>query len=493
MLIFIHRINAKTLYLLKHYWQLAFIFLFVFSIYFNSIYFPFIWDDIEMIINNKTITSFNNWKHLFSQNAFGNEFEHGNFYRPIQILSYMVNFYFSELSTTAYRITSMIILSISGCLIYLISDKFKIKKPISLAISILFCVHPVHVETVTYLSGRGDVLYVCISLLTFYLYVITKTKRSVTQCIIISFFTIIAFLTKENSVILPFLLLIYEIIFNKRKKLIFPISLCFTSILYSFFRIFSSTKSLTLSWINEASLYERVCTLPYMLTEYIKLFFFPYPLHMEYHHVETSLFNPYSLTATGIIILLIIGNAISSNRKTYLFGLLWFFTCLIPVSNIILPLASTIRQHWICLAIFGLIISVTSIISTKKHIIIIPILYILIVLLSLTSYHRSSIWEDPLTLYQNDLKYEPRSFVLLNNLGYEYFKNKNYKKAEQYFYKSIYNTPKHAYDVALNNLGVIFEMKGDMKKATYYYKKSIKVGNYSLAYKNLNRLTNPIP
>lgn len=476
---------------LKFNYIIFFLLLFVVSVfYFKTFNYPFIWDDLEMVVGNSFIKDWKNVSKIFTHSAFGEEFSAQKFYRPIQIFSYLMNFKLFGLNPVFFRMFNVLCVSFIGFFVFLISKRFSFSKFDSLLISLFFCLHPVHVEIITYISGRGDILYILFLLIAFYFFL--KSEKSFSYYDIgVFLFTVLAFFTKENSVVFPVILVLYSYIFKYKLFNFTSYLLLFISFLYSCFRLFFLKSSTALSWINHATFYEKVSTLPYVFVEYMKLFVFPYPLHMEYHFVETHFLNGYLFISLIVFCILFFLVKFSDNKRLYVFGIAWFFICLIPVSHIFIGLSSTIRQHWASFAYLGLLFSFFTLLRPiiLNHRILIRISLIgVIFVFGLTVNHRNTFWSNAELLYKNDLKYAPQSFVLWNNLGYEKYLQKEFVLAKKYFLKSLYSSPKYSYDVALNNLGVLSEMQGDLVLAEYYFKKSIIVGDYQLAKQNLKRL-----
>ena len=127
---------------------------------------------------------------------------------------------------------------------------------------------------------------------------------------------------------------------------------------------------------------------------------------------------------------------------------------------------------------------ITTLLKDKDRLLI-SVLLICIIILGGTTYHRNQFWLSEEVLYKNDLSYEPRSFVMLNNLGRVYYHQERFDLAKSYFLKAVYQSPNYSYDVALNNLGVCYLNEQNWTKAEYYFRQSIFYGQYDLAYKNL--------
>jgi tetratricopeptide (TPR) repeat protein len=258
------------------------------------------------------------------------------------------------------------------------------------------------------------------------------------------------------------------------------------ALLFSAFRLLSDSTSTTLSLINEASFLERIYTVPTILWTYVRLFFWPYPLHMEYHFVESSLWNYSALFIVFVLVAVYIAYKTLSSKE-FLFGILFFVIMLLPVSQIVFPLASTIREHWLALPSIGLLLVLGLILEKLYAKVWLFFLGIIFVFAMLTVI-RNLDWTDAKRLYSHDLKFEPNSFVMHNNLGLVYYRENIMSQAELCFRRSIEISPNQGYDVALNNLGVIEENKQRYQQAANLYYRSIQVGQYQLAYVNLARL-----
>ena len=135
---------------------------------------------------------------------------------------------------------------------------------------------------------------------------------------------------------------------------------------YGIWRLLGATHHHSLSWIAEASLSQRLSTVPYIFWSYFKLTVFPYPLHMEYHYVATNFLTKYHFLFS--ILVGILGYPIFRKQITYryYFGLIWAVLCVVPVLNIFPPLASTLREHWFSLSLIGVAISAFDYMSCSK-------------------------------------------------------------------------------------------------------------------------------
>ena len=81
-----------------------------------------------------------------------------NFYRPLQVASYVVDYSLWGLNPAGYHLTNILLhVGVAIALFYFLNLLFGSQK-ISLAASLLYAVHPAHTQAVSYILGRADIL-----------------------------------------------------------------------------------------------------------------------------------------------------------------------------------------------------------------------------------------------------------------------------------------------------------------------------------------------
>ena len=140
---------------------------------------------------------------------------HGGFFRPLFILSYMIDSSIWRARPFGYHLTNVVFHALSSFLTYLFALRLlehiaispRTKEKVSLAASLLFLLHPSHTEVVSWISGRADAIatFLCLaSLLWFLTY--AKNMRTVHLAGSLACFGL-AVLAKESAICLPFLVL----------------------------------------------------------------------------------------------------------------------------------------------------------------------------------------------------------------------------------------------------------------------------------------------
>lgn len=467
------------------------------SSYANSFSVPFICDDEILISQNQFITSWEYLDKILSTNIFYGGGETSRFYRPLQIISYRIDYALYGLSSFGYHVTNLLIHLLVSIAFY-----FLIRRENGLFVAFLsalfFVVHPIHTQAVTYLSGRADLLlalFVILGLFAFREAVTTKKRRIWSGICLISYF--LALLSKELAIFFPLVtLLFYFHLSKKHKKLTFPkglVALFFVLTgFYLLFRVYNVpfNQGKLVSLIAQQSLVIRLLTIPIIWFKYLGLLIFPLHLYMEKHFAFQG-FNDFYfwLGIVTIALPFIFRKKIFRQSLQAQFWSIWYVAWLIPYLNIV-AVNATMSEHWLYFSSMGFFVllsmgieKVWVRISKNKRIILSIIIGVAVILLLSRTIARNYQWQDPMRFYKHDLQYSPNSALLQGNLGLEYYKENKMSEAEQHLRRAIELRPGSSSNH--NTLGVILELRGDLAGAIEEYRKAVGAGGYSLAYGNL--------
>ncbi len=472
----------------------------VFLLYINTLDNPFIWDDEVIIESNKFIQEDFELGQIFTKGIWGAKLQANSFYRPINALTFAFDYMIWESNPFGFHLTSIFLFLVFLVILFFLLLRLGFNKLLVFGLVLGFGVHPINTEAVSYISGRADILMLIFSGLSFFFFIKGLNKKKIKYYIFSLFLLLFALLSKENAIVVPFLIGFYCLLFHKKKYKEFFKWLCLQitiSFLYFIFRLFllSQSNTISLSTIAKATLFQRLITLPRVFFTYIVKTTLPFQLHMEYLFVVENILSLDFILGLIFVIgffFVILKFLDFSKKALFLTG--WFFIGLLPFLNIYPTLTATLREHWVCFSMIGLLGLLLLVVKKifqdfnfKKASFIGLIVFFIIIFLYWSGYTvlRNNQWQNPKEFYKHDLKYEPNSFLLHNNLGVEYFREGNFLKAQKHFLKSIQKAPGIGYAPAFNNLGVIYENQKQPKKAIQAYKKSIHLDNYLLAYQNL--------
>ncbi|MBL7157530.1 MAG: tetratricopeptide repeat protein [Candidatus Omnitrophica bacterium] len=492
---------------------LAFIiFLVTFLVYLNTLGNDFIWDDEYLILNNSQIKSFSHFFNVFKTYVgYGSE-NVNNFYRPLQELSNMVDYFLWSEDATGFHFTNSLLHAFCAVLVFILIYYISGNKPVAFLTGIFFGVHPIHTEAVAYIAGRADSLYSIFFLLAFIFLIrhvnrVLKNRENNIFMLASGAFFVFALLAKEISMVFPLIVVLYTYImlkdsvppsvYNKLKYSWIPyavivvvyISLRLTVL--NFFKIAPPTALASIPFPN------RILTFFKTILVYFKLLLFPVGLHMERTiGVARSLGEPDSFVSLLAVLGAITGGIVFYKKnKAISFFIFWFFINLLPVSNIY-PINSFIAEHWLYMASVGCFfiaaVAIYAIYQKSRRNVfaktaVIALTTILVLPYSVLTVKRNADWKDEITFFENTLRYSPRHSRLYLNLGNTYFEKKEYDKAIEQYEKAIVIKKNDA--ESYSNIGSAYMSKGNLGEAEKYLKKSIVIKfNLPIAHYNLARI-----
>lgn len=446
-----------------------------FGVYGSVIKGGFLFDDEHFIQKNEFVKEFNVGKIYTSSVTEGAGLD-GNFYRPNQQLFYAILYKIFGEKVEVFHIQSILFHVLNSFLLFLLFCVLDFNRIASLIGSLLFLLHPIQTEAVSYISGFADPLALACMLTAALLFVWAnkEVEKPKWGFILLSLlFCVGALFTKESAVVflpLIFLLAFYLKLKDKVKVNTANISYLagvtlFTGLyLVGKFTIFKFSDAAGLSEQSDLyteNLHIRIITFLNVMPEYFKMFVFPVELNYEKPYTAYTTI----VTRGGIFSLLVVAalvvTAIYHKKVPRLFlGLAWFFVALAPFVGIV-PLNAMYLEHWIYVPIVGLIMLIMCLyefLATKKLGAVFLIFFTPLMLLAVgRTYARNQEWGDIEKFYKNELKYTDNAVRIYNNLGMYYAEKGNNNKAINYYRKGIQvwdNFPQPHHNIA----GIYIEM-----------------------------------
>ena len=172
------------------------------------------WDDPDFITENPDIKS-------ISFKKIGKFFttSYGGFagYVPFILLTYTVEYSLFGLNAQAYHTTNLVLHLINCVLVFWFIFLISQKLPVAFIVSLLFGIHPLHVEPVAWIQGRKDLLFSLFYLAALILYVkYLKKGRKKSFYFFALLFFILSLFSKVAAISLPFSLLLLDFFISKK-------------------------------------------------------------------------------------------------------------------------------------------------------------------------------------------------------------------------------------------------------------------------------------
>ncbi|MDD5021667.1 MAG: hypothetical protein PHR82_05965 [Endomicrobiaceae bacterium] len=477
-------------------------------------------DDTAMVINNQYVKdlSINNITAIFSN-------YHYRLYHPVVIISYAIEYYFFKLDPFIYHLTNILLHLLNTFLVFFVFKKLTKSFTISYIVSVLFAVHPVHVEVVAWISSRKDLLYSIFYLLSILFYLkISETKNKTKMFMLSLFFFTLSCLSKPMAITLPFILALIDyhknnLTIKKIKNYIPFICISLVFVVVTIFGYYSVEQKNTYTLYSEII---YILNTHYNILFYLFNFIYPVNLSCLYPFFYNQYTNPpffvlYSPVLLYIIFLFVL-LSLKFNKRIF-FGFMFFIITLLPSSGIMPTGMAPIADRYVYLPYIGLFylfaeFAVWVYTKIKIKILLYIISVLLVSVLVYLSYARTTLWQDTKNLMTDAIKKYPdkanhaylirgmelkldnklseaeadfkKSFSISKNSPYTIFNlahlaqlKKNYNEAKKGYMQIPRDSPD--YISAMINLALIMHEEGHTDKAISFLEKIRKshTGNYN--------------
>ncbi len=489
--------------------------------YLNSLSNDFVWDDWWLITQNYRIKNIQYVDDLFTQDFFGHLDEEIKFgyYRPLVSLSYMLDHGLWGDNPFGFHLTNLLLHILATLLVWQLFRLILLdRKFLPEYTALLFAVHPIHTESVSWISGRTDLLATTALLGGFLLFISWTRHEGWWKLALSSLLFLMGLLAKESAVILPVLCGLVLVFFPGKKsfrRIWLSILVYLPSLLiYGWLRFGIASVRPGLS--TPLAVQDHILSLFSTLFLYLKMVVVP--LHQTAYitnPVPESLLE-LNVLAGALILAALLFTALKYRKRNRQLAFLILFTLitLIPIANIIritsppdmgFPTAERFMYlpslGFIALILMGLFRRVRS------RLIQVSIIGILIVTGTGLTLQRNQVWKTEETLFVDALYYSPDSPLLWNNLGVYFVREKRIEEAERCFNRAILREGRTSrllinlasihriqghYDTALTllkeaggenrelaaihyNLGMTYGAMGENIKAVQAYRKAIEL------------------
>ncbi len=459
-----------------------FIFLIGFVVFGNNLMNNFLWDDLGYIIQNPLVHTID-LPALFGKNIYNTAAQ----YRPLPALYFAVVYGLFSTNQFFYHFLQIVIHCINAILVVKLLKKF-VTLPVAFIASLFFLVHPLQVESVSFIGATGNPLFFLCGIIALLL----STEKTISwgRLSVVGALIFFALLAKETAVLFILLILSYSFIFKRNMLVKFGVIFFASGALYYILRysqVGGSYHQPSLSPIASLSLMERLTNVPAVLFYYLSNLFFPHHLAVEHLWVirTFSFSNFYGPLLLELCVLVVIaGSGIYLYRKKkkvfpgFIFFLIWVVVGMGMYSQIV-PLDYTVADRWMYLplaGIVGLVGVVVSNLNLRKrwHLTVIFVCIAILVALSVRTMYRNTDWRDAMTLFTTDSKIN-NNYDIQNNIGSEYFNRRQYQQALKHFKVSEQMLP---YEVNTYNIGITYHVLNDVGNAKAAYLKVINQKHY---------------
>ena len=448
-----------------------FVLIFLTSIvYFNSLQGAFQYDD-RNLLSKEWLADLDSFNKNVSLTSIEN--------RPILLWSFALNNELNKKNTFGFHLLNLIIHILVTLLIFAILIRVKniiLKKHTGdegesqklrdyqitdgllfpFATTLIFALHPINTDSVSYISSRSSLLATFFYLLTIFCFIETlapyrKSKHRITLGLLIILGTYLAIASKLIAITLPVVIIFLLLIFYVPRsfpnyKEYFTISkiICFlglSGIILIFIAYLFGVQYLP----NDQG-FELYGQIPYLLVQakviifyYLKKFIFPINLNVDSAFPFSEFLLDWKIFFSIVLIISIIWIILRWGNIWLKLGSAWFFLLISPTSSII-PLNDIAVEHRMYLPLsLGLCLITGWLISCIKKNKQIYILVFIVLIFSVLVGDRNQSWTSEIALWSDSAKKNPNSSRVQNNLGKAYYEAGDLKLARIHLEKSVFS------------------------------------------------------
>jgi len=396
-------------------WTLVLLAAIALAAYANTLGHEFAFDDFWFIVDNPTIRSLDKASQFFASRPLGFYLFH---YRPLTQLSFSLDFALAGLHPWLYHAENIVLHALVTLLVYLLLRPFGDEA--ALLAAAFFAVLPVHTEVVANVASRSELLAATLGLAALW-----QIERPLAAALLL----LLALLAKETAVAVPALALLLWWRMPQRPSrrqmllLLGALAVAVSAYLllrYSAHRPVELPPGMLYELDNPLALADwatRLRTALMILGQNLALCFVPYHLSADYSYNQIPLITawgePRFLLWTALPVALLAGAAaVRRRRPNFLWGLIWFFVALAPVSNLLMPIGTIRAERLLYLPSVGICLvlgEALGILLAKRRRLAVALAALLLVTLGAVAARRNMVWQDQETLVRSTLADAPNS------------------------------------------------------------------------------------
>jgi len=474
----------------------------IFSVFGQAVNYDFLaYDDYAFVANNPHI------KEGLTKESLKWAFTstHACFWKPVTWLSYLLDIEIFGTSPFGFHFTNIILHYFNTLLLFAVLYFMTGALWPCVAVGLLFGIHPLHVESVAWVSERKDVLSTFFMMLAVGAYGAYVKIPSWRRYGAVTLFFILGLMAKPMLVTLPFIFLLLDywplnrtrlnpcetsqtlhlstLIKEKIPFFVLAIGFCILTAV-------AQQKCGALASVGDIGFELRIKNALVSYFLYLKNTVFPSQLSIFYPYPDTI--PLWAAGGAAIFILLVSIGILCFHRNCpwLVTGWFWYLGTLIPVIGLVQSGDFSMADRFTYIPLVGIFIMFswtaqkvwTGRPALKKWIIL--FFGVAILVLGAVGYRQAEYFKNSLTLFERAVSVNPDNWLALNNLGITYNEMGKHREGIQCFQKALAIKP--VFVEALNNLAGTFVKTGRIEEGLGYYRRAIELmPNFSGTYYNL--------
>lgn len=427
-------------------------------------------------------------------------------WHPLTWLSLMLDTDLFGRAPRGYHMTNVLLHVGNVLLLLLLLQRMTAAWGRSAFVAALFAIHPLHVESVAWVSERKDVLSTLFWMLTMWAYLRYARRPRLPSYLLVVILFFLGLLAKPMLVTLPFVLLLLDwwplgrlscspiAGMERRSRVVLEkVPMLLLSVASSVITVTAQAKGGTLTAVEILPLGVRLANALLTYLRYIGKALWPASLTFFYPHPGPVSVWEASLAALALVLLTALALLACKRRPYTTVGWFWYVGTLVPVIGIVQVGAQASADRYTYVPLIGLLLvvawGVPGLLAAhrwRRQALFIGSLLV-IAALSFASFRQVSYWRDSVTLFTRALALNSDNFLAHNNLGNVFLGQGRFQEAAAEYQQALLIKPANA--TLHHNLALALSRQGRDQEAAVQYEAALMIDpNLGQAHNNLGFL-----
>jgi tetratricopeptide (TPR) repeat protein len=440
-----------------------------------------VWDDLGLLNAVERTVGMSGIRGLFTTSFSTEVGQPTPYYRPVPCVSLALDAWLGGGRPAFFHGTNVALHVANSLLVWLLARRFVASRSAALLAALLFAVHPVHVESVAFVSGRTDLWAAFLSLLATLAWWVSRTgderMRRLAAAASVCFYAF-ACLAKETAIVVPLVLVAWDLLersvradipgWIRRNGVWLACTACWL-IAYLAMRVTVVGATAGEDAPN------RLGSSVNVVFEYMRLVVAPWPLNAFYTEQGIRL-RPANLGFGALFLafacLLVVQRA---TRRKAGAACIWLVAFLAPALGFVSFSAALVAERFLYLPSVGAALLVATALDWKavgaRRLLIVPGVAVIIAAFSVLTWVRLPVWSTGVSLYGDLVTKSPDYLPAQENLGLALRRRGQHEEAIAFLEAALAEQPRYA--GFHNGLGLSFAALGRGDEAVRAFKRAV--------------------
>lgn len=450
------------------------------------------WDDPTYITDNPTVLRGLSWSTAWWALTTG----HSPYWHPLTWLSHLLDVSLFGPDAGAYHVVNLILHMANTLLLFELLRRSTGHPGPSAFVAAAFAAHPLHVESVAWITERKDVLSTFFLLLTMLMYVAYTRRPVVTRYAGVLALFALALMSKPMVVTLPVVLFLWDVWplgrSNVRSLILEKLPLLLLAIATSVTTVVIQSRVGAMAGLDALPLATRLGNAAIGYPAYVWKTIWPWPLAAFYPLFEQS---PLRIGAALAALAAITYGAfrVRASHPYVWIGWCWYVVTISPVIGLLQAGEQGMADRFMYVPMIGLTIAAAWAAKPTMERIgaraaMVPAAAVIVLVWTVAARAQAAHWENSLTLWEHAVRVTPHSYIAHENLGQALRERGRLDEALASYERALSRAPAHSpgYVAVVNNsIGLVLTRQGKVAEARQRFAAAV-LSNPAFAEAQLN-------